>query len=100
MRGWSGAAGPERRLGPHNPQSWVACIEAEPSLSGCLSAAIALCPPSPQDAERRNEARALLRRSALLSARVERDPSDVYRARLPTFLALIAAPLPAELDGS
>ncbi|MFN7818960.1 MAG: hypothetical protein ACK6BM_03575 [Cyanobacteriota bacterium] len=41
-------------------------------------------------AQRQNADLALLRRSALLSARVQLDPSDTNQARLQTFLALIS----------
>jgi len=40
-------------------------------------------------AERQNAAVDLLRRSALLSARVQLNPSDTNRARLQTFLRLM-----------
>ena len=42
-----------------------------------------------QDAERQNEDLALLRRSALLSARVQLDPNPTHRARLQFFLTLM-----------
>jgi hypothetical protein len=42
-----------------------------------------------QVAERQNETLDLLCRSALLSARVLLDPSDVNRARLQAFLTLM-----------
>jgi len=42
-----------------------------------------------ETAERQNAALDLLRRSALLSARVQLDPSDTNRARLQTFLSLM-----------
>jgi hypothetical protein len=42
-----------------------------------------------QDAERQNEDLALLRRSALLSARVQLDPNPTNRARLQFFLTLL-----------
>jgi hypothetical protein len=40
-----------------------------------------------------------LHQAALLSARVQLDPSELNRARLQTFLALISGPLPPE-EGS
>jgi hypothetical protein len=49
--------------------------------------------------QRQNTELALLRRSALLSARVQLDPTASNRARLQTFLALISEPLPPE-EGS
>jgi chromosome segregation ATPase len=45
-----------------------------------------------RQAQRQNAELAFLRRSALLSARVQLDPSDLNRARLQTFLALISGP--------
>jgi hypothetical protein len=42
-----------------------------------------------ETAERQNAVLDLLRRSALLFARVQLDPSDTNRARLQTFLSLI-----------
>jgi len=42
-----------------------------------------------QDAERQNEELALLRRSALLSARVQLEPNPTNRSRLQFFLTLL-----------
>ena len=42
-----------------------------------------------ENTKRQNAALDLLRRSALLSARVQLDPSDTNRARLQTFLSLM-----------
>jgi len=52
-----------------------------------------------ETAQRQNAELAFLRRSALLSARVQLDPSELNRARLQTFLALISGPLPPK-EGS
>ena len=50
-----------------------------------------------QDAQRQNKALDLLRRSALLSARVQLDPSAINQERLRAFLSLMAAqPLEGE----
>jgi hypothetical protein len=49
-----------------------------------------------QDAERQNEGIDLLRRSALLSARVQLDPTATNRARLRTFLDLMSGGWPGQ----
>ena len=49
-----------------------------------------------QVAERQNEHLGLLRRSALLSARVQFDPSDTNRVRLQAFLTLITQQPPED----
>ena len=47
-----------------------------------------------QEAQRQSTDLAFLRRSALLSARVQLDPSDTNRARLQAFLSLMTGQLP------
>jgi hypothetical protein len=51
-----------------------------------------------ENTKRQNAALDLLRRSALLSARVQLDPSDTNRARLQTFLALLNQTPEADSD--
>ena len=52
-----------------------------------------------QDAQRQSTELAFLRRSALLSARVQLEPSDTNRARLQAFLSLMTGQLPDDADG-
>jgi hypothetical protein len=51
-----------------------------------------------QDAQRQSTDLAFLRRSALLSARVQLDPSDTNRAGLQAFLSLMTGQLPDDAD--
>ena len=51
-----------------------------------------------QDAERQSESLECLRQGALLSARVQLDPSDTNRAQLQTFLNLLSQTTPEDLD--
>ena len=51
-----------------------------------------------QEAQCQSTDLAFLRRSALLSARVQLDPSDTNRARLQAFLSLMTGQLPDDAD--
>ena len=49
-------------------------------------------------AERQGKSLERLDQAALLSARVQLDPSDINRARLQTFLNLMSQTTPEDLD--
>ena len=85
--GWSWPAG-SRPPGSKQPSSWR---RSRPEAMARERQAAT--------AERQNSELALLRRSALLSARVQLDPTASNLARWKTFLALIREPLPPE-EGS